>query len=382
MKIGKWPGFDGLPGRWIWPGMVLIIAAMTAACTPEPPLRIGFLGGISGRWADMGNVARDAVQLAVDQRNRSGGVDARPVELLIRDDRQDAGRAEQATRDLIAQGSAALIGPMTSSMGAVVSPIANRAGVAVVSPTVTSEAFSRQDDHFFRVTATTSAFAARGAGYLLGKGAVRRVAVAYLLDNRVYTEDWLARFREVYTAGGGRIVAEVPFLSDGAASYQKIAQDLLANRPEGVLIIANSTDSALLCHQLRRLDALVPITLSDWGGTERLVELGGRAVEGVTMVHTFNRASTAPAYQEFRHAFLQRFRREPGAAGMYAYEAANLVLDALTRRREGEDLKAVLLTMGTIRGLQGDFRLDAYGDADRALATISMVRNGEFVVVD
>lgn len=375
-------GYGHLLGRWSRCGMALLLAATVLGCTPEVPLRIGFVGGISGRWADMGNVARDAVQLAVDQRNGAGGIGGRQVELLIRDDQQDVLAAEKATRDLIAQGSEALIGPMTSSMGVVVKPIADHAGVVVVSPTVTSEAFTGQDDYFFRVTPTTSDFAGRSARYLLGKGGVPSVAIAYLLDNRVYTEDWLARFHAAYTAGGGRVLKAVPFLADGDTSYANIAAELLAAKAEGIVIIANSTDSALLSHQLRKHNAHIPITLSDWGGTERLVELGGRAVEGVTMVHTFNRASTAPDYLTFRQAFMQRFQREPGAAGMYAYEAAKVVLDAMQRRGRGQTLKQALIALGNVHGLQGDFRFDANGDVSRDLATISEVRNGEFVVVE
>ncbi len=360
----------------------LILALSCLGCAPEEPVRIGFVGGISGRWADLGIVGRDAVQLAVEQRNLNGGVQGRPVELSIRDDRQDADAATQATRELIAQGNVAIVGPMTSSMGAVVGPIAGRAGVVLVSPTATSELFSRKDDLFFRVTPTTRAFATRSARYLLGPGGMHRVAAAYLMNNEIYTKDWLGRFQAEFEAGGGEIVTTIPFLADGAHTYQEIARGLLAARPDGVLIVANSTDSALLCHQIRRFAAHIPISLSDWGGTERLVELGGKAVEGVTMVQTFDRANRSPRYLAFHRAFQARFQREPGAAGMYAYEAANVILDALQRRKGDQPLKPILLAMGRIEGLQAAFGFDAFGDVERDMASMNVVRNGEFHVIE
>jgi branched-chain amino acid transport system substrate-binding protein len=365
-----------------WLSLAASLATLCAGCVPEEPVRIGFVGGLSGGWADLGMAGRDAAQLAVDQRNQAGGIGGRPVELLIRDDRQDPESAERATRDLIARGSVAIVGPMTSSMAAAVVPIATRAAVLVMGPTVTSEALSGRDDQFFRVTATTRTFAARNARHQLDRGGMRRVAAAYDLANRVYTEDWLARFRQVFTEGGGEVLTPIPFLMDGQHTYQDLARRLLAVRPDGILIVANSMDSAMLCQQLRKLDARVPVTLSDWGATERLIEMGGKAVEGVTVVQTFNRGSREPRYLAFRRAFLERYRREPGSAGTYGYEAAHVVLDALERREGDQPLKKVLLAMGRIEGLQGGFGFDAYGDVARQIVSISVIRNGEFVVID
>jgi branched-chain amino acid transport system substrate-binding protein len=330
----------------------------------------------------MGIAGRDAVQLAVEQRNQAGGVAGRRVELLIRDDRQDPESAMRGVRELIAQGSEAIVGPMTSSMAAVVAPIATRAGVLVMGPTITSEALSGRDDQFFRNSATTRLYATRSAQYQLRASAMRRVAAVFDLGNQVFTENWLASFRAAFTQGGGEIVKALPFMSGGDVPHLDIARALLDARPDGILLVANSMDSALLCQQIRKLDARIPITLSDWGASERLVEMGGMAVEGVTVVQTFDRKSTAPRYQAFRRAYLDRFRREPGFAGVYAYEAAQVVLDALERREDGQSLKQVLLAMGPIQGLQGSFRFDAFGDVQRHAASISVVRDGEFVVVD
>ena len=358
-----------------------LVALACLGCAPEEPVRIGFLGGISGRWADLGNLGRDGVQLAVEQRNLNGGVRGRPVELLIRDDRQEPESARAAMNELIAHGSVAIVGPMTSSMTAEVKPIAERAGVPMVAPTVTSETFSGRDDLFFRVTPSTRAFASLSARFLHGKTGLRRVAAAYLLNNEIYTKDWLDRFQEAFEAEGGQVVTAIPFLSDGATTYQDIARRLLSARPDGILIVANSTDSALLCHRIRTLDARIPLSLSDWGGTERLVELGGKAVEGVTAVQTFNRESRSPRYLAFQRAFQARFQRNPGAAGMYAYEAANVVLDALEHRQNGQQLKQVLLHMGRVEGLQTAFQFGAFGDVKRDMATMNVVRNGEFHVI-
>jgi branched-chain amino acid transport system substrate-binding protein len=351
-------------------------------CTPSQPILIGFIGGTSGRVADLGIIGRDAVQLAIEQRNAAGGVRGRRLQLVIRDDEQDPDRARRAADELIEQGVVAIIGPMTSAMGVVVAPIATKAGVLVVSPTATTEALSGQDDQFFRVVSTAHEFAGLSARHQLEKGGMRRVAAVYDLRNRAWSEYWLEGFRETFTQGGGELAEVFAFESSPHVHFLDLARELLAVGPDGVLIIANSMDSALLCQQLRKLDPDIAITLADWGATERLLELGGSAVEGVTVVQTFDRDSDAPRYQAFLDAYVKRFGRQPGFAGVYAYEATEVVIDALERRTGDRSLKDILLTMGQIEGLQTPFRFDAFGDVTRTAGSISVIRDGQYVVVD
>ena len=82
---------------------VMLATLMLAACSPPAPIALGFVGGTSGRAADLGVAGRDAVQLAVDLRNRSGGVAGRQVKLLIRDDEQQPDVAQRVVRELIDQ---------------------------------------------------------------------------------------------------------------------------------------------------------------------------------------------------------------------------------------------------------------------------------------
>ncbi|MFO1424842.1 MAG: hypothetical protein U1F70_14550 [Candidatus Competibacteraceae bacterium] len=49
---------------------VVLSCAVLPACQPSEPIRIGFVGGASGRVADLGIAGRDAVLLAVALCNR------------------------------------------------------------------------------------------------------------------------------------------------------------------------------------------------------------------------------------------------------------------------------------------------------------------------
>lgn len=367
---------------WLWIGSGLLMVMVLLACNASEPIRIGFVAGTSGRVADLGLSGRDAVQLLVEQCNREGGINGRQVQLLIKDDQQNPDIAKKVVGELIGEGVVAILGPMTSDMGLAITPLLNEAKTPAVSPTATTQQLSGLDDHFFRVSATTREYATRSARYHIKTGDMRRVVAAYDLNNRSFCMNWLENFEAAFSGQGREIVAAVGFRTDEGRTFTDISRELLAFKPDGVLVIANSMDAALICQQIRKVDSDILITLADWGATERLLELGGNAVEGVTVVQTFDRDSSAPRYQTFRKAYLKRFQREPGFPGVYAHDATQVVLDALRAQKGDETLKETILRLRQFEGLQGNFSFDDFGDVKRSNASISIVRNQKFAVVE
>ena len=142
------------------------VLALLAACGPEAPIRIGLLAGLSDRGSDFGESVRNGVILAVEQQNLAGGIKGRKIELLVRDDGQDKAIAARAAQELIDLRPDIIIGPVTSSMAAVVTPMMDKAGQVIISPTVASTDFHGKDDNFFRVNCTTREAAVQHAGVL------------------------------------------------------------------------------------------------------------------------------------------------------------------------------------------------------------------------
>jgi ABC-type branched-subunit amino acid transport system substrate-binding protein len=128
-----------------------------------------------------------------------------------------------------------------------------------------------------------------------------------------------------------------------------------------------------------------PTYRSPWltgGATERLLELGGRAVEDITVIQTFNRNSANPQYAQYRRIYGNRFNREPGFPGGYAFDATNVLLEALAHRHQGQRLKEALLAIRAFSGVQSDFSYDDFGDVKRTHGSMSVVRNGQFEVLE
>ena len=155
-----------------------VAQAAVAACLPctglpgcsSLPVKIGFLGGLTGPTADLGVAGRDSTLLAVEQLNQRGGLRGKPVELVAYDDRQQPKVLPELAGHIRQAGLMGMVGPMTSSMAAVWIPLANEMGLTTVSPTVTSSDFTGKDDHFFRVCSTTREYAYISADHHMRTG--------------------------------------------------------------------------------------------------------------------------------------------------------------------------------------------------------------------
>jgi len=360
---------------------VLLPLTLLVACREHSaPLKIGFIGGLTGRVSGLGVAGRDAVLLAVEECNRAGGLHGRQLVVMARDDRQDAVTAGSAARELIDDGVVALVGPMTSSVADVLHPLINQARVVMISPTVTANRFSDQDDYFFRMTRPLKINAEKQAAEILRRG-LNRVAVSVDIANAAYTEDLLASFRQPFEAGGGRIVAVERFRSGAEGGLLPLAERLLRERPDGILLLSGAMDTALIAQQLRKLGSSLPLFTSEWSFTSDLISFGGGAVEGLQSYVTYNPDSPAPGHAEFLADFERRFGYTPPFAAVLAYESTRLLIAGLERNPRREGLKATLDGIGSVAGLQGEIRFNRFGDPERP-TYLAVVRNQRFTTID
>ena len=235
-----------------------LLALLLTACGKSEPIRIGFIGGLSDRTNDTGEAARNALMLAIEQRNAAGGIDGRPLEMLVADDGQEASLARKAMSALIAGQPAAIVGPYTSAVAEAILPQADQAGIVLLSPVITSMQFVGKDDMLIRLNRSTRDNAGDYAQQLIGRG-ISRLAVALDVRNRAFSASWLDELRASYPALGGEILTVVEFHSAASTSFSDIADQLLDAAPGGLLFIANAVDVARLAQQVRKRSADVPL---------------------------------------------------------------------------------------------------------------------------
>ncbi|MEA3360238.1 MAG: ABC transporter substrate-binding protein [Thermodesulfobacteriota bacterium] len=348
----------------------------------KEPARVGFVGGLTGRLSGLGIAGRNGVTLAVEEINEAGGINGRPVELITRDDRQDPKVAVKVDRELIDEGVVAIIGHMTTSMSMATLPLINKEEILMISPTTSTNKLTGIDDYFIRVMAPNKSQTDHLARYAFKSLGLRKMAAVYDLSNRTYSEEFLNNVRSEFKKMGGEIILCETFTSGTDVSFKNLAGRLLEPDPEGLLIVAGALDTAMICQHIRMTGSNAPIFSCGWGMTGDLLDHGGPAVEGIIFFsRLLDRESQHEGYLKFRQRFSRRFNLEPDFAAAHGYEAAHLLFEALKINGGPEELKAAILKQGVFKGVQGDIRVDKYGDPQRKRFLIT-VKDNKFKTMD
>jgi branched-chain amino acid transport system substrate-binding protein len=358
--------------------LCLAAAALICACSKPKPIKIGFVGGLTGRAADLGVDARNGTILAVEQRNSSGGIKGRPIELVIKDDGQVPETARKVLTELMDQGIECIIGPTTSSMAMTMVPLVNASKSILLAPTVTSANLSGKDDNFIRVTSDTTSYAGKSAKFQFEKLKHRKVAAIYDLNNSAFTESWFNEFSKTFEALGGKVILTKTFNSSDETVFTASVRRMVEAKPDVFLVLGNAVDSAMICQQIRRLDPKKPIVLSEWSATERFIELCGVAAEGIYVAQYVDRNDRSERFQAFLKAYWNRFGQDPGYAGVAGYDAATVAIEALAARESGQTLKDTIIRKKQFQCVQQILSIDQFGDADRK-TFVSVIRNGRYL---
>ena len=99
------------------------------------PIKIGAILSQTGFAASFGESAKNAVQLAVEDINKSGGIDGRPVVVYYEDDHTDAKEAVSAFQKLTSIDHVdAIMGGLFDFAAQPLFPLADTNKIAFVSP--------------------------------------------------------------------------------------------------------------------------------------------------------------------------------------------------------------------------------------------------------
>jgi branched-chain amino acid transport system substrate-binding protein len=358
---------------------VLVLGFILAGCQDREPMKIGFVGSLTGRNGDLGTAGRDGAQLAVDTINAAGGINDRTLELVIRDDKNEPEEAKQAVKELANTRVTAIVGPMTSAMAGATLPIIDAAGLVTISPTVSGSGkdFTARDDYFFRLILNSDTAKATAERMRSPMG-IKNVAVVYDMSNKSFSTSLVDAFKTRFLSLGGAVVVDRAFNGKEKLDFMAIAKSLSGQAAQGVVIVAGAVDSAMICQQLKKLGSNVPVFIVEWGGTNEFIKAGGNSVEGVFVFQHFNSDSTTPAFIAFKEAYSKRFGEAPSFAAAYSHEAVTIIAEALRKNPQSSKLKETIIGIRQFSGLQGKITLDHFGDPER-LFSLMQVRDGRFV---
>lgn len=358
---------------------IILLALGTTHCTDSTPIRLGFVGGLSGIGSDFGVSARNGALMAIEEINAEGGIHGHPVELIVRDDKHDKTQVREVVKELIGEDVEAIIGPTACDMGIASVELANTAKVLMMGVTVTTSDLSQKDDFFMRGLSATSHHALAMAEYVYHERKIDNFSAIIDETNSAYSVSWINDFSRHFRRLGGRKIDIHRFNAGTYDTLPVLARQIAITKPGIVVLVTNPVDAALLSKLLRTEVPNMALALSEWSATERLIELGGIYVERAIVSHHYDPDSQHPEYLSFKQRYIQRFNQEPDFPGISAYNVTMAVLAGLKTREATRSLRDELLAMGTFNGLQGPLTFDAFGDTHNK-GLVTEVENGRFML--
>jgi branched-chain amino acid transport system substrate-binding protein len=346
------------------------------------PIRIGFFMSITGRDASFGEVSLRGARLAVDELNAAGGVLGRPFELVVEDNRSVAGESATVVKKLIGRDHVvALIGECSSGRTLEAAPVAQAAGIPLISPAATNAKVTQAGDAIFRVC-----FIDPFQGEVIAAFARRRLGLkraALLIDSTApYSVGLAEYFEKTFKALGGEIVAAQKY-AGADTDFRAQLTAIRAAQPDAVFLPGYYVAAGLVARQAKQLGIKATLLGGDGFEAPQLLEIGGEALEGVYYSTHFATENTGVTSRHFVEAYRQRHGTVPNGLAALTFDAVKLVADAITRAgtTEPKALRAALAATKDFPGVTGRTTINTARDADKEAAIIT-VKAGRLTFVE
>lgn len=359
----------------------IAVLIFLSACSDSKPLKIGFIGSLTGKRSDIGVAARNAVQLRIDEINKMGGVHGREVKLIVEDNRGNAGICEKKLKGFIDNGIKYVVGPLFSQMAEVAMRSTKGKDVFLMSPSMSTSLLSGKDDNIFRIAYPTSIQSILLADLLISQGH-RKVGVVYDLSNKGYTEPLFLEFKKRIESNNIKIKLVERIDGDRIKEFSTLSRKVHGADLDVILMCLSATDAATLAQQLKNKGSGTKMYGVSWTQTNDLLKYGGRAVEGMFLISVFKHKKETVEHAEFNRKYIEKYGEKPSFICTLAYDSTNILLSVLGNSRDLTPgaVKEAILKKKVFKGLDATIFFDQYGDVSGNYSIVR-VQDGSFVQV-
>ena len=361
------------------PAATEIVAEPAEPAEPAgEPIIFGMVAPMTGDAADYGTQLESGVRLAIDEINAAGGIDGRPVELEICDDKCDPYEGSLCAQKMTANKDIfAVIGHVCSSATLAGGPIYDEAGLTAMTVSSTNPEITKKGwTHVFRTIAHDGMQGPLMVQFAVDTLGKKKLAIMYASHD--YGKGLLdATLPEVPKIGGEVVAVEtyVPGVDkDFSAQLTKIAQA----EPEALLLLTDYAEGGMITKQ-RVAAGLgdVPVIASAGNQHDQFISLGGEAAEGAYIMAYFDPEKPDEMTQEFVAKYQEAYGHMPSEQAGYGYEAPYIYKMAIEKGATRDTLNEVMHTI-EYHGLTGVTKFDETGDVTGKGQAILIVKDGKF----
>jgi branched-chain amino acid transport system substrate-binding protein len=347
-------------------------------------VKIAILAPLSGDVATFGQSTRDGALLAIEEWNEKGGVMSKKIETVIEDSQCNAEAAVSAANKVIDQDSVKfIVGEVCSSASIPISEIAVAKNVFQISPTSTNTAVTVDESGNTKPTIFRACFIDPFQGKVAAKFALdnlsAKTAAVFLDQGNDYVRGLAEVFIAEFEAGGGSVVVKETYTGEDS-DFSAILTKVKDANPDVLYLPDYYSTVNLIAAQAKEKGITSALLGGDgWDSAD----LDRAAVEGGYFTNHFSDQDTRTIVQDFVSKYEAKYGAKPDALAALAYDATNILLQAMEQAKSTDDPMAVAKAMetGTFPVVSGDISYDASHNPVKA-AVVLKVEGGQIVYMD
>ncbi len=304
------------------------------------------------------------------------------IQLVEVDNKSDKTEAVTAAQKLVSEGVIGVLGSYGSGVSIAAGDIFADAGIPAIGCSCTNPQVTNGNDWYFRVCFIDPFQGTVMANYAIQNGYESAAIITQLGDD--YSSGLGSYFKSAFESLGGTIVAEEQFQTN-QSDFKAILTNIKAANPDIIFAPSSITTAPLIIKQAREMGITAVIAAGDTWENATIIENAGADAEGVVISTFFDEAS--PANDEAA-SFITGFKEyltsvgEPDiipAVSALGYDAYITLLQAI-KDADSTDPAAVrdALVNVNVTGVTGDITFNETGDANKSLAFIKTIKDGQF----
>lgn len=377
--------------KWLLPVSIVVVLLLVVFglsswqkqnYSAKGPIRVGFVGPLTGGPSLWGVGAKNMTDLAVEDINSKGGIKGRQLEVSYEDGKCTPQEATTVTQKLTNDGIMFILGGQCSPETAAMVPLSKDNKFFMLAGVTSSDDAVAGSDSAFRTSPPTIDFTEKLAPITIEKYTNVATITEQAAFSSSYTKDFITSFNKL----GGVITDSEEYKPD-QTDFKTELLKIKATQPEALFISPQSPTTAInIIKQMKELNINLPILGNSILVTKSVYEQSGKTqnfVDAFSVVPYTD--TTKPEAIELSAKYKSRFNSDVPYNYFYvsaAYDATHMLADGLKKCGD-EDVECVSNYIRNIdyKGISSDYTFKDNGDSNfDSWATISIGSDGQEVI--
>jgi branched-chain amino acid transport system substrate-binding protein len=354
------------------------------------PIKIGGIFAITGDGSSLGQPEAKTAEMLQEQINDEGGIDGRPLEIVIRDTKGENTEALTVTRELIDKEEVvAIVGPSRSGPTMAIIEAIEEAKIPLVSCAAARAITDPVKEWVFNTPQSDRDAVSKIYEHLNGEG-ISNIAV--ITASSGFGQQGLIQLEELAPDAGIEIVAKEEFAGSDKNMEVQLT-NIRASDAEAMVCWGIGPAPSLIAKQAKQLDIGMPVIMSHGVANRDFINGAGEGAEGVILpagkLLVAQQLPDDDPQKELLLEYADNYEEKYGEAadtfGGHAWDAVMLVVNAIEKNgAEPAQIRDGIESTEDFMGIGGTFNFSAdahYGLSPDAFVMVT-IENGDWVLLD